>query len=93
MSIYQKVNQTKMVKKLFWINFPEGCLSLTCVEINVVHSVLQYNCPGHFISGTLYEVPHCISGGGGEVAVGLGVVGWGVVGWDGMGWLQPLVNI
>ena len=29
MSIYQKVNQTKMVKKLFWINFPEGCLSLT----------------------------------------------------------------
>ena len=28
MSIYQKVNQTKMVKKLFWINFPEGCLSL-----------------------------------------------------------------
>ena len=28
MSIYQKVNQTKMVKQLFWINFPEGCLSL-----------------------------------------------------------------
>ena len=29
MSIYQKVNQTKTVKKLFWINFPEGCLSLS----------------------------------------------------------------
>ena len=36
MSIYQKVNQTKMVKKLFWINFPEGCLSLrqTLATIN-----------------------------------------------------------
>ena len=31
MSIYQKVNQTKMVKKLFWINFPEGCLSLKII--------------------------------------------------------------
>ena len=29
MSIYQKVNQTKIVKTLFCIHFPEGCLSLT----------------------------------------------------------------
>ena len=28
MSIYQKVNQTKIVKTLFCIHFPEGCLSL-----------------------------------------------------------------
>ena len=29
MSIYQKVNQTKIVKTLFCIHFPEGCLSLS----------------------------------------------------------------
>ena len=34
MSIYQKVNQTKMVKTLFWINFPEGCLSLSNMVFN-----------------------------------------------------------
>ena len=35
MSIYQKVNQTKMVTKLFWINFPEGCLSLINPSLQV----------------------------------------------------------
>ena len=35
MSIYQKVSQTKIVKKLFWINFPEGCLSLRKFEKNI----------------------------------------------------------
>ena len=33
MSIYQKVNQTKIVKTLFCIHFPEGCLSLIYVTI------------------------------------------------------------
>ena len=33
MSIYQKVNQTKIVKTLFCIHFPEGCLSLTQYSI------------------------------------------------------------
>ena len=42
MSIYQKVNQTKMVQKLFWINFPEGCLSLT-EYIHITNLNLQKN--------------------------------------------------
>ena len=37
MSIYQKVNQTKIVKTLFCIHFPEGCLSLNwSTHINTI---------------------------------------------------------
>ena len=32
MFIYQKVNQTKIVKTLFCIHFPEGCLSLNILD-------------------------------------------------------------
>ena len=40
MSIYQKVNQTKLVKKLFCIHFTLGCLSLTmsCVFVMSIWS-------------------------------------------------------
>ena len=41
MSIYQKVNQTKIVKTLFCIHFPEGCLSLTRKEPKDMHALTR----------------------------------------------------
>ena len=44
MSIYQKVNQTKIVKTLFCIHFPEGCLSLIQVACSSFPCILSlYN--------------------------------------------------
>ena len=44
MSIYQKVNQTKIVKTLFCIHFPEGCLSLSNRRAIGEHTSTAVNC-------------------------------------------------
>ena len=57
MSIHQKVNQTKMVKKLFWINFPEGCLSLNDTFLDVFKKIglKSYNSEHIFRILTVYK--------------------------------------
>ena len=42
MSIYQKVNQTKIVKTLFCIHFPEGCLSLRNNRIHKMEYCIDF---------------------------------------------------